>query len=315
MSLGPLLADASAPASLMLMGEHAVLSGSGAIVMAVDQRLRVRIYQREDQNIHLHSSQYGEHVFAKSNPMIKGKMDLLIAIMEPLLPRFTHGLSIQIDSAILLDHGLGTSGAVSIALLQALYVALKEHQSCADLFEQALKAVRLVQKQASGGDLVAALYGGVHYYRSDPLYLEPLPGDYQFALAYSGQKTPTQEVLAYLEGRYRDQKERLAAHLRDIGRLCTVAKNAWGHDQAMVAQAMVAQNNCFCEMGLIDAGLDQALRQLAKQKGICASKVSGAGLGDCALGMFDARMSVELDVPDLMLVPKSVKGVDHVAIG
>ena len=51
---------ASAPGSLMLMGEHAVLRGQPAIVCAISKRLKVALTPREDQAVRLHSV-LGEH--------------------------------------------------------------------------------------------------------------------------------------------------------------------------------------------------------------------------------------------------------------
>ena len=47
---------ASAPGSLMLMGEHAVLHGKKALVCAIDQRISVSLTPREDARISIVSA-------------------------------------------------------------------------------------------------------------------------------------------------------------------------------------------------------------------------------------------------------------------
>jgi mevalonate kinase len=52
--------NASAPGSLMLMGEHAVLRGQPAIVCAINKRMKIKLTPRADSTIALHSA-LGEH--------------------------------------------------------------------------------------------------------------------------------------------------------------------------------------------------------------------------------------------------------------
>ena len=45
---------ASAPGSLMLFGEHAILYGQAALVTAINQRISVLLEPRNDEQIHTH---------------------------------------------------------------------------------------------------------------------------------------------------------------------------------------------------------------------------------------------------------------------
>ena len=51
-----MLFEASAPGSLMLMGEYAVLKGAAALCAAIDKRIYVKLTPRNDQKIMIHSA-------------------------------------------------------------------------------------------------------------------------------------------------------------------------------------------------------------------------------------------------------------------
>ncbi|RLC33381.1 MAG: hypothetical protein DRZ76_04400, partial [Candidatus Nealsonbacteria bacterium] len=52
-------AQASAPAKVILVGEHFVVHGEPAIVLAIDKRARVTVERRSDRKIFIRSEEMG----------------------------------------------------------------------------------------------------------------------------------------------------------------------------------------------------------------------------------------------------------------
>lgn len=102
------MAEASAPAKVILLGEHAVVFGEPAIACALDLRTRVRVEGR------------GTSVMVNGEPL-QDKLRLphvhhaLALTGEPWGP-----LDVRIESDVPTSSGLGSSAAVSAALIGAL---------------------------------------------------------------------------------------------------------------------------------------------------------------------------------------------------
>ncbi|MCC5850695.1 MAG: GHMP kinase, partial [Verrucomicrobia bacterium] len=105
-------ATASAPGTLMLMGEHAVLHGHRALCAAVDPRISVSLHPRQDRRLRVVSA--------------LGEMETDLKSLEPV-PPFTfvmeavrrsgihRGLDLDIQSGFSAEIGFGSSAAVTVA--------------------------------------------------------------------------------------------------------------------------------------------------------------------------------------------------------
>lgn len=158
----------SAPGSIMLTGEHAVVYGYNAIVCAVAQRVTVRLSRRDDDAVVIDSalSQYRAPRNALSDD-VKLRFVLAAIKQAPL----TCGISIHIDSAIDPTLGLGSSAAVTVATLYALAQLQQHNSDKAHIHQQALNIIRTIQGRGSGVDIAASVYGGMLAYRLNPFTL------------------------------------------------------------------------------------------------------------------------------------------------
>ena len=104
---------ASAPGSIMITGEHAVVYGAPAIVCAIEQRIHIRVSTRTDREIHIESALAAHHTDLATladHPQLR----FLIAALRQNPP--ASGLDIAIDSDIDPTLGLGSSAAVTAAI-------------------------------------------------------------------------------------------------------------------------------------------------------------------------------------------------------
>ena len=110
----------SAPGSVVLFGEHAVLHGYSAIGMAINKRLTVTLSDRTDGRACIHSTL--GHYVAPIDTLVKNAqhrfvLDVLKKWYEPC----KKGITIEIASKFSSKVGLGSSGALLVALISALY--------------------------------------------------------------------------------------------------------------------------------------------------------------------------------------------------
>jgi D-glycero-alpha-D-manno-heptose-7-phosphate kinase len=220
------------------------------------------------------------------------KLPLLMAAvrMFPVLGGFT--LTTRSDAPA--GSGLGSSGALGVAVVAALTRAREETLSRQDLADHAWQ-VETIEAQLPGGkqDQYAAALGGFHRltFRDPDVGIEPLTLDPAFAatlerqtlLCYtntsrasgatiarvmSAYERGDREVTAALHG-LKETGAAMAEALRaaDLGRVARLLSDNWKHQQAL-------------DPGMRTADMER-LEAAAVQAGALGGKAAGSGAGGC----------------------------------
>ena len=119
-------AMASAPAKMILFGEHSVVYGEPAIAGAVNKRAYVEIKKSYNGKSTLKSYDLNFEVELntknKTYNLIKGKPGIIRYILEAFHRVHDHTpITMTLSSEIPIGSGLGSSAAVTVATLAALY--------------------------------------------------------------------------------------------------------------------------------------------------------------------------------------------------
>ncbi|MBY0544017.1 MAG: mevalonate kinase [Gammaproteobacteria bacterium] len=277
----------SAPGSLMLMGEHAVLHDKLAICAAVDQRVHIQLQPRsQDNKVFFSSNVFTPYETTLSVLTIQKPYQFISAALLAYQAYLTQGCNITIQSDFLPTLGLGSSAAVTVACVAAIRQWLGLSLNLATIMQSARTIVRQVQGCGSGSDVAASTFGGAVLYRQDdlsPQLLHDLP---ELTAVYCGYKTPTVEVIHSVKERYKNKPEQLA-DLFERMNICTKhAAFAWEQlDWAQVGDAMHQYFQLQQELGVSDQALDHIVARLQAQSACYGSKISGSGLGDCAIAL------------------------------
>jgi mevalonate kinase len=277
---------ASAPGSVMLSGEHAVLHGAHALVGAVSAFVRVRLVARTDRNVHFHSA--------------LGACDMTVdrIMCEPPFTfaglaadvagggELTHGYDLFIEADMPADVGLGSSAAVTVAVYAAVYAYRHGTRPREDLlWQEARKIIRKIQGCGSGADAAASVYGGIVLYHQDEGVLEHFTDWFPaVTLFYVGYKTPSREVIEFVNER-RSKAQSLFKELDTRMERCTdaAADALAGRDISRLAKALTEGQTVMDAYGVCDAATRDLLARLGGRQGGQGVKISGSGLGDCVL--------------------------------
>lgn len=274
---------ASAPGSIMVTGEHAVVYGHRAIVAAVDQRITITLTPRKDETICLRSEIAPPHQGDLQNPGQSDAYRFVLAAISSYRDRLSAGFEMVIASQINPHLGLGSSAAVTITCLGAL--ARLASAPLEPLHDQALSIIRHLQGRGSGADLAASLHGGMLAYRAPPNgEIIPLPEAPELSLKYVGYKTPTSEVLRLIARNMAADPERFDKLYREMGREADVAiQAAQRRDWAAFGLSLTRYQSHMEDLGVCDEPLGQIIGQARQDASVLAAKISGSGLGDCVL--------------------------------
>jgi mevalonate kinase len=279
--------NASAPGSLMLFGEHAVLYGQSAIVAALDQRIHVTLNPRNDDKIKIFSANHGTFTSSLSKLIVKPAFKYVLTAIKAKLRKIPSGFDLHITADFASNLGLGSSAAVTVATLavldQWLYQRKLDHRR---LLLAAREVITAVQGCGSGADVAASVYGGVILYDMHPVRVKPLAASLPLVIIYSGSKTPTPIVIAKVKKAQLKQPKLFSLLFKAIGQCTTEAAQALKkRDFKMLGNLMNEHHALQDALGVSTPVLANLCFALREQSGVYGAKISGSGLGDCVIGL------------------------------
>lgn len=293
-----LTVQASAPGSLMLMGEHAVLYGRQALVFAVSKRVRVSLQPRPDGNIRI-QSHLGDLEVPVGRIKIQAPFRFVLAVLRQYERRITSGFDLRIESDFPHNVGLGSSSAVTVATCAVLERWTRPRVRLWALFQKARGIIREVQGLGSGADAAASVFGGLLAYRTFPARMLKLKRTFPLVVLYSGGKTPTVEVVRRVQRAMRNQPTLYQGVFDLMDKACGLAVRAIRQGNWRKLGELVNINQGLMDaLGVNDARLSELVYALRADPDILGSKISGAGLGDCVIGI---GRSNRTDWPGLLL--------------
>lgn len=295
---------ASAPGSLMLLGEYAVLHDYPALVCAINKRITVTLVPREDRRLVLQSI-LGCHETTIETLAVVQPFAFVLATLNAFKNKLKHGYSITIESEFSDKVGFASSAAVTVATLAALTASLKINYTPLERILLARSIVQSVQGMGSGADVAACTLGGMVAYRMQPLSAERIHDGLPIAVVYSGSKTPTAEAVHHVTQTFAKHLHLFKKLMQAIGECAAEGIAALKrHDYQGLGKIMHIQQGLMHALGVNTPTLQNIVNELDALPSIKGVKISGSGLGDCVVALgavpmgfvskyehFDAQMS------------------------
>jgi len=269
----------------MLLGEHAVLHGRLALVAAVNQRITVCLTPRADQRVEIVSA-LGRHETDLHALAPHPDFRFILKAIAPEAAHLRAGFSLSVAADFPPTIGFGSSAAVTVATVGALLKLRGLSPEPEVVFARALAAVREVQGLGSGADVAASVYGGIVAYRAKPLEIQPLTERYPLTAVYSGSKLPTPEVVRIVNERG-SQFPHLFEDIFDLMERCSMDafEAIQMRDWKTLGLILNVGQGLMDAIGVNNAALSSIIYALRADPGILGAKISGSGLGDCAIGL------------------------------
>lgn len=277
---------ASAPGSLMLLGEYGVLHGKHALVCAVNKRITVMLTPRTDQIIEIQSSLHGHYSTEVGKITVEQPFQFVLGVLQQYANKMKMGCDINIVSDFSDKVGLGSSAAVTVATLAAVSNWLNIRMSNSEMVRQARTVVRSIQGVGSGADIAASVHGGIVGYQAQPLFMEKFTITHPITVLYSGYKTPTVDAIKRVQDNFTDHQGVFRQLCNAIGQ-CAIEGMQFvrAQDWAKFGKIMNMQQGMMESLGVSSKLLHDMVEDLRKQTGILGAKISGSGLGDCVIGL------------------------------
>jgi mevalonate kinase len=288
---------ASAPAKVILFGEHFVVYGEPAIVLAIDKRAYAKAESREDKLLHITSANLNlvadvedgtlrvEHGDLNEARMKFGPVKMAV---EKVLEKSGEsvGLNVEINSTVPVGAGLGSSAAVVAAVTAAVGAALSLNMSREDIFRIALEGERIVHGTPSGIDPAIATFGGILLFQIDTGF-KPLEvkTDIPLVIGHTGVERSTKvqvEKVRNMKERYSQVVEPVMAAAREIALTATEALKK--SDLDTIGELMNINHALLSGIGVSDESLEWLINA-ARKAGALGAKLTGAGGGGCMIAL------------------------------
>ena len=288
---------ASAPAKIILFGEHFVVHGEPAIVVAIDRRARAEAELRQDrrlrfQSANLNTSCYFENGVFKVEQgdakEAKLKFEPVKLAVEKVLAASgkSVGLDITINSAIPVGAGLGSSAAVVASVTAAVSALLGLEFSKQEIFRIAFEAEKIVHGTPSGVDPAIATFGGTLLFQVDtgfkPLEVET---DIPLVIGDTGVERSTKIQVEKVRETM-DSFPQIADSLRKAAREIVLRAVAALQENALetLGRLMNINHALLYGIGVSDESLEW-LTNAARKAGALGAKLTGAGGGGCMVAL------------------------------
>ena len=288
---------ASAPAKVILFGEHFVVYGEPAMVIAIDKRAYAKAENRNDKRIYIRSlnlnlSAYfeGENLkIEKGDPKeAKSKFEPVRLAVEKVLEKHGEkvGLDIEINSTVPVAAGLGSSAAVVAAVTTAVSKLLNLNISKEEVFRITYEAEKIVHGTPSGIDPAIATFGGALLFQMDTGF-KPLDVkmDIPLVIGDTGIERSTRvqvDKVRELREKYPQIMESLTWAARQIVMKALEALKE--KDLETIGELMNINHALLYGIGVSDESLEWLINA-ARKAGALGAKLTGAGGGGCMIAL------------------------------
>jgi len=302
----------SAPGKVYLFGEHAVVYGEPAVPCAIERRVQAAVEPRHDGRV---------TVTAPALPFEDERLEY--AVERPGVPtdpadvphelRYVtgalasacdaadvehHGFEVRIESALPIGAGLGSSAAVTVAVLDAAVRSCGKSLEPGPLADRAYRVELEAQDgQASRADTFCAATGGAVRVEGDDCHGIEAP-ELPFVIGHDGGSGATAELVSTVRSLSKEYRF-VADAIEAIGDLVRAGEDRLGQgDVAEVGRLMNVNHGFLSALGVSSGSLEQMVWR-AREAGALGAKLTGAGGAGCivALDESDATRAALADCP------------------
>jgi mevalonate kinase len=274
-------------AKIILIGEHAVVYGYPGIALPF-LPLETKVHVTLNDEDALSSS-----LFQGSMANLPQELLFIKFMVDELRPSLGYGpVMVEIENHIPNSAGMGSSAAISGALVQALYDLSETSLTPTLRFEKTQLAEKLVHGSASGIDALTTTSDHAWYFikGKDPEKLTiQLPG--YLVVANTGVKGSTKEAVAKVATLFTQNLAQ--GHLESLGLMAILVKEAVEKSNLEeIAKYMNQTHFHLQELGVSHPQLD-AMVEEALHLGALGAKLTGGGLGGSMIALADSQFVAE----------------------
>jgi mevalonate kinase len=290
---------ALAPGKIILSGEHAVVYGKPALVMAVDRYAETSISSNADSRVHFELVDFDENSSLTIQALreLKGRLlrnyqmflngelgirdvlkkpfhlfeFLFITLIDGVQLKLDRGLDIRLRSTIPVGSGMGSSAATLLSVLKGLAEYFKIDFKTDDYFNYGLEAEKLQHGKPSGVDPYVSLHGGFVRFQNKKAEKLSMPNVPFYLVNTGSPKASTGECVSHVADLFAESPV-----WDDFEAVTNEMQSALLKSDMAEVQRWIRENNALLtSIGVVPVHIQNFIQKIEKNGG--AAKVAGAG--------------------------------------
>jgi mevalonate kinase len=274
------MVTASAPAKVILFGEHAVVYGQPAIAVPVSS-LRATVQSSEGKGLHIVATNLGRTLPINiDSEIVDDALALTAKLALQTLKLPTPDLTLTLESQIPMASGLGSGAAVSTALIRALSSAVGHPLDNETLNSIVYEVEKTYHGTPSGIDNTVIVYEQpVYFVRQQPIERLNIGEPFKLIVADTGKSALTRVAVGDVRKLYDADKNHIQSILDAIGSLVKAARQALESGDISALGPLMNQNHIYLQQLTVSSPELDTLVQAAVNAGALGAKLSGGGRG------------------------------------
>jgi len=291
-----MIVEASAPGKMILFGEHSVVYGQPAIVLAIDRRARVQADKRSDEKIYIDADDLGfsgyfenDVYYAVRGKSWRGRNLAALNITTKKTMEYLgvkSGVNLKVRSMIPIAVGLGSSAAICVATTAAVSTLFEADLSNDQISKLSFEGEKIIHGTPSGVDNNVSTFGGVMRYAKDAGFERfNLERGMHFIIGNTRNKRSTRmmvEKVAQLKERNSSLMDNILSNMGNIAQ--TGLEALMARDLVTLGDLMNLNHGLLSGIGVSTLKLE-SLIHTARKNGALGAKLTGAGGGGCMIAL------------------------------
>ncbi len=286
------MTERSAPGKVILFGEHAVVYGKPALAVPVHStRARAEVSDLPGEPagwVRLEAP--GTQISAWLHEMLQADplASAVRLILKDLGGSAPPALRVVLNSEIPVGAGMGSSAAVSVAVIRAVAAHLGQELSAERVSALAFEVEKLQHGTPSGIDNTVVAYERPLFFAAGkPLQFVQVGRPFTLIIGDSGDRLPTRESVAAVRERRAADPESVDRVFAEIEAISEQGRRFIESGDTRQLGLLFDRNQTLLKaIGVSGKGLEQLIRA-AKRAGALGAKLSGAGRGGIMIALVE----------------------------
>lgn len=279
----------SAPAKVILFGEHFIVYGGKAILCSINRRIFVESELAGDKIVV--SSDLGllEAPLDTQLESVDHVFRPIVFLAQKALRQFNSnsGIKISVRTEIPSGVGLGSSSACCVAAASSIF-GLFVKPSKEEILTNAIEAEKTIFERTSGADANVCTYGGIMEYSKNGIKKLDLSPSFKIVVANSKMAHSTSQVVAKVKKFKEDHPDVFSALCdNELSLIEEALEDLKRDDVASLGTKMKVNQAHLEKIGVSNQTLNAMIALL---NGVAyGAKITGAGDGGCVIALVDGK--------------------------